>query len=382
MKKTIRRGAALALALTLLCACLLAGCQKQESVPETLPTVKGVSILHEPEFGGVYITKTIEEFNALGFAYGDSVDVAFSNGYTLEDLPYYNGYYVNPGDPLLVAYPGYDYVKAAINLTDDLWTVAGLKDGDTATVTLHTRGACLDIQNARNIQYQDEREKYDSDEMFANFRSIRAGELAADRLYRSASPCDNQHNRASFTDALMKQAGVQTILNLADNEEKLQGYLAREDFASPTFQELLDLGQVLPLALNANYGGAQFREKLAAGLVQMTALPAPYLVHCTEGKDRTGFVCLLLEALCGATYEEMKADYMLTYANYYRIDQTSDPDRYKTIVESVFDPMVAILIGDADPAKADLAAGAREYLLSGGMTEAQITALRQGLTGK
>ena len=375
-KSALNRPLAAVLTLALLCAVLLAGCQQQGSVP----AVRDVSILHEPEFGGVYITKTIEEFNPLGFAYGDSVDVAFSNGYTLEDLPYYNGYYVDPGRPLLVAYPGYDYVKAAINITDDLWAVAGLEAADTASITLRSRGTYLDIQNARNIQYLDERERYDSDEMFANFRCIRVGDLAPDRLYRAASPCDNQHRRAPFTDALMERAGVQTILNLADTDEKLRGYLAREDFASPAFRALYDQGRVLPLALTANYGGTEFRQKLAAGLTQMTDLPGPYLVHCTEGKDRTGFVCLLLEALCGAAYEEMRDDYMLTYANYYRIDETSDPARYRTLVESVFNPMVALLIGDADPTRADLAAGARDYLLSGGMTETQIAALRQALT--
>ena len=50
--------------------------------------VKEVSLIHEPEFGGVYIKLTIDEFNAKGYEYGDSVNVSFSNGYTLEDIPY------------------------------------------------------------------------------------------------------------------------------------------------------------------------------------------------------------------------------------------------------------------------------------------------------
>ena len=62
---------------------LLAACTKPaEDAPET-PGIADVGIIHEPEFGGVYITNTIEEFNAKGFAYGDSVDVSFSNGYKL-----------------------------------------------------------------------------------------------------------------------------------------------------------------------------------------------------------------------------------------------------------------------------------------------------------
>ena len=34
---------------------------------------------------------TIDDFNNYGFKFGDSVDVKFSNGYELLDLPYYNG---------------------------------------------------------------------------------------------------------------------------------------------------------------------------------------------------------------------------------------------------------------------------------------------------
>ena len=108
----------------------------------------------------------------------------------------------------------------------------------------------------------------------------------------------------------------------------------------------------------------------------------PYLVHCTEGKDRTGFVCMVLEALCGATYEEIVQDYMITYANYYGIRPVSDAMRYDTIVHTVLDPMIRSMIGDdaADLSTADLAAAAEAFLKSGGMNDAQITALRDHLT--
>ena len=74
-----------------------------------------LGIMHEEEFGGVYIDLTTDEFNALGFAYGDSVDIVFSNGFQLLDIPYYNGYYTPNGEPLLIAYPGYSHIKACIN---------------------------------------------------------------------------------------------------------------------------------------------------------------------------------------------------------------------------------------------------------------------------
>ena len=357
--------------------------QPEASAPVSdVPTLADCAILHEPEFGGVYIQNTIEQFNALGFAYGDSVDVTFSNGYTLHDLPYYNGYYTQTGEPLLIAYPGYDFIKAAVNSGDDLWEVAGLSESDTATVTLFERGKYLDIQNARDIHYENDRDLYESDEIFANFRAVKAGDIRPDRLFRSSSPCSNVIGRAAYADKLMGEADVKWILNLADDSEKIETYFDDPAFASPNFRKLYDAGKVDPIALDMNFTSVVFREKLASGLVNLSGQEGPYLVHCTEGKDRTGFVCMLLEALCGASYQEIVDDYMITYANYYGITQAADPDRYAVIVSNVLDPMIRGMIGDpgADLTTVDLTAAAEAFLTDAGMTEAQIVALRDCLT--
>lgn len=376
--KKMKRAASLLLILCLLFSVMLvSGCGKAKAKDLT-----DCGLIHEPEFGGVYITTAIEDFNALGYQYGDSVDIAFSNGYTLADQPYYNGYYTENGESLLVGYPGYDYIKACINNGDDLWDIAGLTEDDTATITLNQRGKYLDIQNARDIHYTDERADYASDEIFANFRSVSVTGLKADTLYRSASPCDNQHNRATYVDALIRAAGVQCILNLADDDEKIGGYLADSSYNTPYFQSLYEAGNVLPISLNMNFASPEFRQKLAGGLTALAEREGPYLVHCTEGKDRTGFVCLLLEALCGASYEEIVQDYMITYDNYYGITETDDADRYTVIVEHVLDPMVQVVAGEgADIRTADLKAGAEAFLLNAGMTEQQIQALEARLAG-
>ena len=112
---------------------------------DSVPVSSDLAIMHEEEFGGIYLGLTIEEFNSLGYAYGDSVTVRFSNGYELPGIPYYNGFYAQNGDALLVAYPGYPYIKACIQTGDDLWVMAGLKEDDTAEVVLDVRGKYLDI---------------------------------------------------------------------------------------------------------------------------------------------------------------------------------------------------------------------------------------------
>ena len=376
MKSRTQRFIASAAALLLLLGCL-SGCADKK------PEANELGIQHELEFGGVYVLVTIDDFNALGFTYGDSLNVSFSNGYTLEGLPYYNGYYTQTGEPLVVAYPGYPYVKVCINNGDDLFEVAGLSESDRATITLKEKAAFFSIQNARDIHYKDDRSLFDSDEMFANFRAVSAGQIKANTLYRSASPCDNQHNRAPYVDTLMGQAGVKLIIDLADNDEKIAGYMQKEDFNSPNFKTLYEQNSVVPLALNTNYGSDAFKAKLMKGLEAMAASSGPYLVHCTEGKDRTGFVCMLLEALCGATYQEIVDDYMITYQNYYRITKESDPDRYDVIVHEVLEPMIKLVVGkDVDLKTADYAALTAAYLTNAGMTAQQVEALRAGLTTK
>ena len=349
---------------------------------KTEPELLDAAIVCDEEFGGVEIQIPTDEFLKLGFAYGDSVDVTFSNGYALADLPLYNGYYSQTGAPLLVAFEGNDHIKTAINNGEGMWNAAGLSETDTATIKLNTPGKYLDIQNARNIHYTDTRDDYESDAVFANFRAASGGELQADRLYRSASPCDNKHNRAPYVDTLMGEAGVQLILDLADTDEKIAGYLEDPAFNSPNFKALYDAGKVIPVALNMNYASDEFRTSLVNGLKIMAEQKGPYLVHCTEGKDRTGYVCMLLEALCGASYQEIVDDYMITYANYYGLLGAKDPDRYNIIVSDVLDPMIRAMLADetADLSSEDLAAAAEAYLRAGGMTDDQIAALKANLT--
>ena len=139
---------------------------------------------------------------------------------------------------------------------------------------------------------------------------------------------------------------------------------------------------MLPVNLQVDYTSDDFRNELVDALRIMTTADGPYLVNCLEGKDRTGFVCALLESLTGAGFEEMVSDYMTSYDNYYGITLRSDPDRYKTLVKNNFVPMFKYIAGvdeNEDLEKADLEAGAEEYLLSGGMSEEEVIALKNKL---
>lgn len=353
------------------------------TISQEKPLSTTVGVEENKKFGSVNLQIKVDEFNGLGFRLGDSCDIVFSNGYHLEDVPYYNGYYTHTGDPVMVSYPGNEYVLIAFTSGDAMWEKAGCREGDTVTITLREQGAYLFMQESMSMVYSDNRDDYDSDEMFANYRVMKGENLAENRFFRGASPVDNQHNRAAYCDALLKKDGIRFILDLADTDEKIQGYISGDDFRSDYSAGLLKEGLIKPLGMNASYHSEVFMKKLADGFRTMIHQESPCYIHCTEGKDRTGFVCLLMEALCGATYDELGMDYMTTYYNYFRLSKDSDSRKYDTVLHLYVDDM---LIGLPEMEKQSFTGSdvftknAKAYLEKAGMTKAEIDDLIRYLT--
>ena len=354
--------------------------ETQENNSEAL--LQDCPVVHKDSKAGVYVQISIDDFNALGFTYGDSVDIKFSNGYSLTDIPYFSGYYVEAYKPLLVGYPGTESIKATINYGNDLWDVAGLRQGDTASICIHEKRKYVEEQAAGDLHYTNQREDYPSDAVFANFRNVTVGRMAKKRLYRSASPCDNKYNRAAYVDDLIAKAGVNCIIDLADSDEDIRGYRKEPDFDSSYFLRLYKSGNVFPMCMSMNFMDPEFQKTLVSALTEMSEKEGPYLVHCTEGKDRTGYVCMLLAALCGATYQEIVNDYMLTYDNYYGINERTDPEKYNTIKANNIDVMLESVVEDEDVniTHTNLSKFAKDHLIDCGMSRKAVRRLKERLT--
>ena len=365
------------------------------SCTNNAPELLNQKISHETKFGGVYIETTIDDFNNLGFGFGDSLDITFTNGFHLDDLPYYSGYYVDNQMPLLVGYPGYPYIRAGFNNGGDMWEYGELSEADTATIKLHEKGKYLDIQEAMDIHYTDIQGDI-PDVVFGNFRACNVGNLKENILYRSASPIDNHHNRAAVVDRLITNK-VNTIIDLSDDDDEIIEHINADDFNSPYFKSLNDNGNVIALSMGMNfqsYANNQeeievpslfvdfkneaFSSKLMTGLRFMASHEAPYLVHCVEGKDRTGFVIMVLEALAGASYEEIIDDYMITYDNYYGINKQDNLSKYNVLKEKNIDVMLKTLVNDesVDIKTANYAVECEEYLLDKGLDSDTIQTLK------
>ena len=319
------------------------------------------------KYGHVVLDITIDEASAAGYDLGDTVDVVFSNGYAFEDIPYFNGYFVGAGEPLLRAYPGDEYIAVAINF-GKVSEVAGVGVGDSATITLNEKEGMLLELEMNSLVYSTDRADYPSDEVFANFREITAGDIAPGRLYRSASPINNEQNRAHYANAFIEEAGVASVLNLADTEEDIQGYIAADDFDSEYYKSLFDNGHVVALGMPIDFASDSFGDTLASGIARLSEMDPPYLIHCTEGKDRAGFTSALFECLMGASYDEVVDDFMLSFDNYYGVNKEDTPEKYQFVFDNNIAEMLLVLTGGADPATSDLSASARSYLMDHGMS--------------
>ena len=347
------------------------------------------------KYGNVYTDCKAEDFmGKLGFAWGDLVTVKFlDKTLTLPVVPTYS--YVDSGKPAIIVEKDADgkptgYVSMAINMgnfaeTYELakkhtnedktwyWTAwEGVTYPVEVTFKMAEKGGYMAEYIMHDLQRTNDRADYPnlSDAEFGNFRNIATTGMGKDVLYRGSSPINPELGRNTYVDAALKQAGVNVIMNLANSQEEAEAY---EGFADTYYS-----GQkVIYLNLGVDFSAPEFQKGLAEGLRFFAANKGTYYVHCTEGKDRAGFVSALLECLMGATYDEVVADYMVTYYNYYGVEPGTD--KYNAIANSNIIKTLQNAFGVEDLSKADLQKGAKDYMKAIGLTDAEITDLMVNL---
>ena len=211
-----------------------------------------------------------------------------------------------------------------------------------------------------------------SDEEFANFRAVETTGMGVGTLYRSSSPVMPAYNRNAEADAALQNALIRTVMNMADSEEAMKSY---PDYDLSYYADC----DIIALDMKIDFASEEFRTALADGFRYLASHEGLSLIHCQEGKDRTGFACGILECLMGASVDEVVEDYMLTYYNFYGIGP--DSEQYAQIADSNIKASLADAFGvDAiDDASLDLAAEAEDYLLEIGMSGEEISALKDQL---
>ena len=357
---------------------LTAACSDDDTTDNT-PVIKG-KITSYNEFGAAMLDFTEADMTNAGFTLGDVISITIDDKKEIV-LPYYDGFYTRNGEYLCVAYPTYPSICFTANNIGLPKELTGL-EGHAVTVRMKEKGGRLDVQQALSMKYSNERTEYPNltDAQCANARTVKAGNIPSGILYRSSSPFCNDIMRDTYVSEYLESEKVKTVLNLADTEEKM---LAYKDIP-PYSLSLWKGGDVILCPLKADPTADDYNKRLIDALKQLPSHPAPYVVHCMEGKDRTGYVCALLEGLCGATYDEIVADYLVTYNNYYDINPVNNPVLCNTLVSLRLNTCLMYYANVSDESqlpKVDYAKAFASYLLSHGMSQQQLDALVKVLTG-
>jgi protein-tyrosine phosphatase len=79
---------------------------------------------------------------------------------------------------------------------------------------------------------------------------------------------------------------------------------------------------------------------------------APLLIHCTAGKDRTGFACALVLHALGVAEDVIAEDYLLTN-RFYRRDPSSGPDLPEDVRQAIGSVEASFLAAGFEAVRAD-----------------------------
>lgn len=320
------------------------------------------------------------------FEIGDMVTVAFVGYDTLEMAVAASTSDVPIAQFVLSAINGNDYMYMSVH-NGKLAEILGISVENSPVeviVSMKEKGGHLlgldIIRNAHHMGTYTENYPELSIEEYANFREVRTTGIGKNKLYRSSSPIDFSLGRNHYVDSLAQEAGVATFINLADSEGSATSYKGFECTYYST-------QNIVFLAMNVEFYSKPFQERLVIGYRYMIEHEGPYLVHCTYGMDRTGFTIAVLEALMGATPEEIQADYAKTFSNYLTVrDGMQIPlneEQVEFFKSVILRNLKAVYHAEgievSDTSNADWATATEKYLEKLGMTQEEISALKDRL---
>ena len=193
------------------------------------------------------------------------------------------------------------------------------------------------------------------------------GNIAPGVLYRSSSPIDpGQGERRLAADGLLARTGVKTVVNTSDCRILFTSFEGYDETHYATLNHVA-------LRMENDYTAEGFVQDLRNGLDFMSEEEGPYLIHGTQGIGRTGYVCMVLEALMGATREEIIGDYMRSYADYYQL--SPDTEAWRGLEAQAGEYLRGFTGG-----RADLARATEDFLLhTVGLTARQLELLKEHL---
>ena len=363
--------------------------QVKEEYPEIETTIDRID-----KQGNIILNISVQQLNEKGYEAGDVITVTINgNNY---DMPI--GVMINEvsGEEEICLFEnesgGNDIIKLAvkndsfflktglgeIKLTEEdpgyeiLWN-EGVDEALSVFLNMKEKQGHSDDYPTDDYAYRrtNNREEYPqlSDEEFANFREVETKGMKDDILYRSSSPINPKINRNTEADEAIRNAQVKTVINMTDYTNGVQRY---DNYETSYYSSC----NIIALNMSTNFSTEEFGNRLCEGFRFLIENEGPYLIHCTEGKDRTGFSIAILECLMGAEADEIVSDYMKTYCNYYGVKLGSS--FYNSIAERNIKKDLAKAFGiDSIFEDDDLSLCAEKNLLKIGMSQEEISKLKE-----
>ncbi len=362
-------------------------------------------------FGNIMLKSDFSEMLRFGFHPGDSVNVYFNNGMTLEDIPYLSGCVLPEGMICLNAITGFDWIRIEKRF-GKVWDFCKLSGNETARIVLREPQKYSLIQDCFSTTFSLAREDFPCDEIFTNYRELSGGMIAEGNFYRSTGSFDPIHNTAGFyirqtcLDRLLERDQIQFILNMTCSKEEMDELFDSGKYKVFYTEKLYREGKIFAASFPADYTAPAFRKTLAAALRVLMEHRGPYLIQCRAGLDRTGFLCCILEALAGADRSEILYNCMRSYECICNLTKESDPQKYAILRMFQADRNLEIMTrGESiersftaaeicsdrfyDESRqphpytdAELSASAENYLRQCGLSEAETAKLKALLTVK
>ena len=178
--------------------------------------------------------------------------------------------------------------------------------------------------------------------------------VVSNRLFRAAAPCRVEPEGFGH----LMELGVTTVIDLRRTDEatlepsSLLGIdtirlcsTPIEAGTGPRIDALRRGGTLTAEAMRAlmidTYRGFASDRGVAFGAalgMLLSASDRPLMLHCTAGKDRTGFLVALVQSVLGVAWETIAADYLVTNRDWDRAGVASaaslDPDAREVLLSA------------------------------------------------
>ena len=364
------------------------GANENGSVPEISGSITDVNM-----YGMPIPSFTPQEMKDKGFDYADLLHVKIGDKIDIDSIPFLTSF--NEAGSFDLTYVDYNalgmmYCFGMLNA--DFHLFVGGDPGDKVTITMTQKGGYKEKYDLLKSTFPAEMRPGETPEQYANFRVVSTTGMGKNILYRSSNPINCRDNRGRYrvVDSLASVAGIKTEIDLADTKDAIEGYMKTDGYASTYCPQLYKNGSTMACGLSLNIFGEAFQKTIGDMVKFMIVNPQPYLIHCNEGKDRCGFVTMLLEAFMGADIAELRSDYMQTMINFYHIEK--DGESYMLRQKISIDRMIWALCHEdiisnlqaVDWSKADITTiskeelreAAKRYFKGGGVSDEKLEQLR------